>query len=310
MIDQHRDRFRTGLEIPSRCTIASSNSPLLLGGNRRIFPDSPQDLTLSSSKRGDLPQFLQIARSASRCCAQRPHRRRPGRRCWRRKPCSSVRPFLVCSLGRPNSPGKIAHQRLIGRGIHVNLFLRQADRQIGGMSGQFAARGLGCGSNFLLRRCHDLRAHLPGRRPGCALLPPQPSFSAASRIMPISTSSFIGAIRSRPACAVLLRWPSAPPASLSGSRPCGRGTCPARYLRPAQKITAGNHRKIQHHAQPIGCCRLSPVIRAIRLHRSRVLEFGRLVFFFAGGFARLMRQLPPGAMLVRRRTGLPDLVRG
>src|SRR5438309_505772 len=52
--------------------------------------------------------------------------------------------------------GKLAHQRLIGRGIHPNLFLRQPHSKVGCISRQLAARRFRRGGDFLPRGLHNL----------------------------------------------------------------------------------------------------------------------------------------------------------
>src|SRR5579862_3992283 len=53
-------------------------------------------------------------------------------------------------ISRSQLPGKIAHQRLIGSSVYMDLFLGKGNGKIGGMRGQLAARRFGGGGNFLL----------------------------------------------------------------------------------------------------------------------------------------------------------------
>ncbi len=144
-------KFRTGREFPSRLTIASSTARFCSAGIDGVAQTSRSCL-FAGHQFGQSLRFLQglggvemavknhIGESASVGVDDRGHYFLP----FGTSPLAAI----CCA--------KSAHQRLIGGGVHLNLFSGERDRKIGGVGRQFPPRRLCRGRNLLLRRCDDL----------------------------------------------------------------------------------------------------------------------------------------------------------
>ena len=130
--------------------------------------------------------------------------------CWRRRPrLVPSFPDPPKAVGRAQLPGKTPHQRLIGRRVDADLFLRQADCQIGGMRRQLAPRRFYRRCDFLLRGRDDLArvffgSGLNARFFGSAFLfggvpascrSRHPASAGALRFRPASPRLFAGLLR-------------------------------------------------------------------------------------------------------------------
>src|ERR1700733_12288241 len=148
MVDEHRDQISDLLGDAVALGDDIENLALLIGGNCGIVPDAAQ-FGAFGEQGSDGAQFCDGAAGIGVVAEDD-----VGEGAGVNAGDGSHLAAVLSSAGRSGFAakfaGKIANETLIGGGIDVNLFFCEANGQVGGENGEFAARVFGGGGDFLL----------------------------------------------------------------------------------------------------------------------------------------------------------------